>query len=67
MAEEPNPALRALDKLVGTWRVSGGTWATRRASERRVTYEWMEGGFYLVQHVDMNHGGNQVRGTEYIG
>ena len=43
---EPRPGLRSLDKLVGTWRVSGPD------IEGYVTYEWMEGGFFLVCHVD---------------
>lgn len=44
----PNPDLRSLDRLVGTWQVSGEAQGT-------VTYEWMEGGFFLIQHVDLQH------------
>jgi hypothetical protein len=58
---EPNPALGSLDRLVGTWNVYspevGG----------RVTFEWMEGGFFLMQHVDLDHGGSRIRGIEIIG
>ena len=57
----PNPALRGLDKLVGTWDVSGPTICGR------VTFEWMEGGFFLVQRIDLDHGGSRIEGTEYIG
>jgi hypothetical protein len=46
-APEPSLALRKLDKLVGTWEVSGG-------AQGRVTYEWMEGGFFLIQHVELD-------------
>lgn len=56
----PNPTLRKLDKLVGTWKVSG-------EAEGQITYEWMEGGFFLVQHVDLVHGGHKVKGMEIIG
>ena len=43
----PNPDLRNLgERLVGTWEVSGG-------AQGRVTFEWMEGGFFLIQHVDL--------------
>lgn len=52
----PNPDLKALDRLVGTWQVSGGAQGT-------VTYEWMEGGFFLVQRVELNGS----KGVEYIG
>ena len=63
----PQPAsdLRNLDRLVGTWRVfdssaSGGV-------EGKVTYEWMEGGLFLMQHVDLEHDGRKIRGLEIIG
>ena len=44
-AREPSSDLKRLDRLVGTWELSGDVWRT-------VTYEWMEGGFFLIQHVD---------------
>lgn len=53
---QPNPDLKSLDRLVGTWEVSGDT-------EGTVTYEWVEGGFFLFQHVEL--GGN--KGLEVIG
>lgn len=37
----PNPNLDDLDRLVGTWDVSGGT-------EGTITYEWMDGKFFLI-------------------
>ena len=40
--QKPNSDLSTLDKLVGTWKLSGDTDGT-------VTYEWMEGGFFLFQ------------------
>ncbi len=55
-----NP-LRSLDRLVGTWTIDGpGLSGT-------VRYEWMEGGGFLVQHVDLVHDGQANRGVEYIG
>jgi hypothetical protein len=54
---EPARDLRALDRLVGTWELSGDVGG-------RVTYEWMEGGFFLVQHVDL---GQEGTGMEVIG
>ncbi|MGH9893948.1 MAG: hypothetical protein ACREA0_18580 [bacterium] len=58
--QEPSPKLQALGRLVGTWRVSGG-------AEGTVTYEWMEGGFFLVQRFDLEHEGRPVKGVEIIG
>jgi hypothetical protein len=59
-ASEPNPDLKSLDRLVGAWEVSGG-------AQGKVTYEWMEGGFFLIQSVDFEHDGHKVRGIEIIG
>ena len=56
----PNPDLKSLDKLAGTWRLSGD-------AEGTVTYEWMEGGFFLIQRVNMRHGGHDVNAMEVIG
>jgi hypothetical protein len=60
--DTPTPAadVRALDPLVGTWKVSGGVTGT-------VTYEWMDGGFFLLQHTDFDHDGHRVKGMEVIG
>lgn len=59
--ESRNVSLRSLDRLVGTWELSGsGLGGT-------VHYEWMDGGSFLVQHVDMTHGEENTRGVEYIG
>ena len=58
---EPGPDLRSLgDRLVGTWEVSGG-------AQGRATYEWMEGGYFLLQRVDLEQFGQKVRGIELIG
>jgi hypothetical protein len=52
--------MRKLDGLVGTWQLSGGAKGT-------VRFEWMEGGFFLLQHVDLVHDGQQIKGLEVIG
>ncbi len=56
-AREPSPALKRLDRLVGAWELSGDVGGT-------VTYEWMEGGFFLIQRVDL---GQEASGMEIIG
>lgn len=61
-APEPAPDLRSLDRLVGTWEQSGdhltGT----------TTFEWMEGGHFLVQRFDFTTlDGQKISGTEIIG
>ena len=57
----PHPALKSLDRLVGTWNVTGPD------IHGMITYEWMEGGFFLMQHVDFVHSGHKVKGLEIIG
>ena len=56
----PNKKLRALDKLVGRWRIAGG-------AVGRVTYRWMEGGHFLIQDFDLLQDGHTIRGIEIIG
>jgi hypothetical protein len=58
---QPNPDLKSLDQLVGTWKVSGPD------IKGKVTFEWMEGGFFLIQHFDFVQGGHKVKGMEVIG
>jgi hypothetical protein len=58
---EPPPGLKSLgDRLVGTWEISGG-------AQGRATYEWMEGGFFLIQRVDLEQHGQRIKGIEIIG
>ncbi len=55
-----DPELQTLDRLTGTWQVSGG-------ATGRVAFEWMDGGFFLVQRVDLEQFGQPVTGVEVIG
>ena len=57
---KPSPDMEGLNKLVGTWNVTGG-------AQGQVTYEWMEGGFFLIQHVDLEQEGQRLKGIEIIG
>ena len=59
-ALQPSPALKRLDKLAGTWNVSGEV-------QGQITFEWMEGGFFLMQHIDLDHAGHKIKGLEIIG
>jgi hypothetical protein len=56
----PSDAVRALDRLVGTWTLAGGATGT-------ITYEWMPGGWFLLQRVELDQYGMHVRGMEVIG
>lgn len=60
MVPNPNPDLQSLAPLIGTWKVSGGT-------EGETRYEWLDGGFFLIQHVDVQSSGRNIKGIEIIG
>ena len=58
----PNPDLKDLDRLVGKWEVTGDY------VEGTSTFEWMEGGFFLLQRVAFERqGGQRITGIEVIG
>ena len=57
---KPSKKLMALQKLIGRWQVAGG-------AEGTVTYRWMEGGFFLIQDVDLLQNGVHIVGMEIIG
>src|ERR1051326_96410 len=57
---KPNPDLKSLERLVGTWKLSGGV-------QGQIRFEWMEGGFFLVQHIDLEHDKRKIKGIETIG
>jgi hypothetical protein len=58
---EPSPNLKNLgNRLVGAWEVSGD-------AQGRVSFEWMEGGFFLIQRVELEQYGQKVRGIHDVG
>lgn len=52
---KPSPVMRQLNRLVGTWEQSGGIGGT-------ITYEWLEGSYFLLQHVDLESEGRRING-----
>ena len=56
----PTPQLKKLEKLIGTWQLTGDTDGT-------VTYGWLKGGFFLMQQFDFTLHGHRVSGMEIIG
>ena len=65
---EPDPALRRLDRFVGTWEVSGRTLDVEEDNvSGRLTFEWLPGGFFLQQRVALNFMGFDIAGLEVIG
>lgn len=56
----PDPDLESLNSMVGTWKLSGGV-------DGMVRFEWMEGCFFMIQHVDLVQNGFKIKGMEIIG
>ena len=61
MPKEPNDKLKRLtERMTGKWQVKGPD------IDGTVEYEPMEGGFFLIQHIDFVQGGTKIKGVEYI-
>jgi len=64
----PDPALRRLDRFVGTWSMEGHLVGSDDITIRgRTTYRWLTGGFFLEQHVEMDFMGMEIDSLELIG
>lgn len=57
---KPNPDLKSLERLIGKWKVTGD-------AQGEISYEWMEGGFFMLQRFDLLHAGRRNKGIEIIG
>lgn len=67
----PAPETKHLEVLVGRWNSEGQTVPGPSEPAIRITgtdtYEWLAGGFFLVHHVDVRRGDEQVQVLELIG
>jgi Protein of unknown function (DUF1579) len=64
----PGPETRRLGALVGRWRSEGHVVGEPPVPiEGTDIYEWLPGGFFLVHHVDVVVGDQQVQAIEIIG
>ncbi len=65
----PDPALRKLDRFVGSWNMEGGlVGSDEKTIKGRATYRWLPGGFFLEQHVTLDFAGfAQIDSLELIG
>jgi len=63
----PNPALRRLEKLVGTWDLKG---RTPDSKDDNITgwntFEWMPGGFFLKSSGEITFRGVKIQSLEII-
>jgi Protein of unknown function (DUF1579) len=64
----PDPALKRLDRFVGTWDMKGRTLDSEVDNvSGRTTFEWLPGGFFLQQRIKLDFAGFEVEGLELIG
>ncbi|UUZ61004.1 DUF1579 domain-containing protein [Nocardioides sp. B-3] len=68
MMPTPDPALRQLERFVGTWTMAGRLEGREEDTiHGRTTYEWLPGGFFLKQHMTMDFAGYvEIDSTEIV-
>ncbi len=66
---QPDPALKRLDKLVGTWTMKGHLIGSDVDNiVGRTTFQWLDGGFFLQQDVEIDFAGvMKIKSHELIG
>ena len=60
MVKETSSNLKNFDKLIGTWKLTGD-------ATGQITFKWLEGGRFIMQEVDIEYGGRNIKGIEMIG
>jgi hypothetical protein len=64
----PDPALRRLDRFVGTWSMQGHLVGSDEITIKgQTTFRWLLGGFFLEQHITMDFMGLNIDSLELIG
>jgi hypothetical protein len=71
MSNAPHPENTRLDALIGTWRTRGevldeGGSTPVQTVDGTDEYEWL-GGHFVIHRIDVQMGGEPVRGLEIIG
>jgi hypothetical protein len=64
----PDPALRKLERFVGTWEMKGRTLDSKVDNvTARTTFEWLPGGHFLLQRFSADFIGMDIQSFEVIG
>jgi hypothetical protein len=65
---QPDPALRRLDRLVGTWTMKGNlVGSDEKNIKGETSFRWLPGGFFLEQRAHIDFIGQQIDALELIG
>jgi hypothetical protein len=64
----PDPELKRLEFFVGTWTMKGRTLDSSEDNvSGQTTFEWLPGGFFLQQRIELDFAGYPIKGLEIIG
>ncbi len=64
---QPDPALRRLDRLVGTWSMEGNlVGSDTKNIKGQATFRWLPGGFFMEQLFEMDFMGMKIHSQEVI-
>ncbi len=65
----PDPALKRLERLVGSWTITGRTLDSDEDNiSGKAAFEWLPGGFFLQQRIEMDFAGFvEIESLELIG
>lgn len=68
-APRPDPALKRLDRLVGTWTMKGHLLGSDVENIiGKATFQWLDGGFFMQQDVEIDFAGMmKIKSRELIG
>ena len=65
---QPDPALKRLDRLVGSWKMEGNlVGSDEKNVTGETTFRWVAGGFFLEQRVRIDFMGLEIDSVELIG
>jgi hypothetical protein len=67
-APKPDPALKRLDRFVGTWSMEGHlVGSSENNIKGQASYRWLPGGFFLEQRIELDFMGMKIHSLELIG
>lgn len=65
---KPHPKLKALDKFIGKWKMSGHyVGSDEELIKGEAEYRWLPGNFFMEQHIKLQFGELVIDSTELIG
>jgi hypothetical protein len=63
----PDPALKRLDRFVGTWSMEGHlVGSSENNIKGKASYRWLPGGFFMEQRVELDFMGLRIDSLELI-